>query len=301
MKTNFYDEIRLNTLKSWLVMSLFLVLLVALSYVAGYILGDFYILPILIIIFGMIYMVIMYFAGSSMILAMSGAKETSKKQFPFLVNTVEGLAIAAGLPTPKVYVIEDTALNAFATGRDPQHSAIAVTTGLMAKLDRQELEGVIAHEMAHIRNFDIRVMMLAAVLVGIITLLSDIMLRMFLFGGTHNSSRKEGGSLQIIFIIIGLALAILAPFIAQLIKLAVSRKREYLADAEGARLTRYPEGLASALEKISKDPDPLVDTANKATAHLYISTPFRKTKGFLVGLFSTHPPIEERIRRLRSM
>jgi heat shock protein HtpX len=199
---------------------------------------------------------------------------------------------------PKVYVIDDSALNAFATGRDPENSAIVVTTGLLKKMNRQELEGVIAHEMSHIKNYDIRVMMLASVLVGVLTLLSDVMLRSVLWGGGRDRDRGGG---SIILIVIGLALVILSPLIGYLTQLAISRRREYLADAEGAMLTRYPPGLASALRKIAKDPDPLVDNANRATAHLFISTPFRKRTDFFTNLFSTHPPIEERIRRLEAM
>jgi len=235
-----------------------------------------------------------------MILSMSGARQVTKKEFPYLYHTVEGLAIAAGVPTPKCYVIEDSAMNAFATGRDPQHASITVTTGLLKVMNRQELEGVVAHEMSHIKNFDIRMMMLAAVMVGVITLISDFLLRSFLWGG-HNREKKDMGQIGLIIIVVGIALAIFAPIIAQMIKLAVSRKREFLADANGALLTRYPPGLASALEKIKKDPDPLVDKANKATAHLFISTPFRKTKSFFSSMFATHPNIDDRIKRLRTM
>jgi heat shock protein HtpX len=218
-----------------------------------------------------------------------------------LINTVEGLAIAAGLAKPpKVYVIEDSALNAFATGRDPEHSSITVTTGLLEKLTKLELEGVIAHEMSHIKNFDIRVMMLAAVMVGLTVLLSDFLLRSFLWGRGGRS--RENNQMTAVFIIVGLALAILAPLVGEAIKLAISRKREYLADASGALLTRYPKGLADALKKIKGDPDPLVDHANKATAHLFISTPFRKSKkSFMKKLFSTHPPIDQRIKKLENM
>ncbi|MCK5322463.1 MAG: M48 family metallopeptidase, partial [Candidatus Aenigmarchaeota archaeon] len=193
--------------------------------------------------------------------------------------------------------------NAFATGRNPEHASVTVTTGLLNKMNRQELEGVIAHEMSHIKNYDIRMMMLTTVLIGVVTLLSDFLLRSFLWGsiGGRRDNREGGGQAAIIFIVIGLALAILAPLIGQMIRLAISRKREFMADASGASLTRYPEGLASALEKIRKDPDPLVDKANKATAHLFISTPFRKTKGFTAKLFATHPPIDERIQKLRKM
>jgi heat shock protein HtpX len=192
-------------------------------------------------------------------------------------------------------------MNAFATGRDPEHASITVTTGLLKVMDRQELEGVIAHEMSHIKNYDIRVMMLVVVLIGIVTLLSDFLLRSFLWGGAGRKRDNDSGNLGLIMIVVGLVLAILSPLIGEMIRLAVSRKREFMADANGAILTRYPPGLASALKKIAKDPDPLVDKANKATAHLFISTPFRKKKSFMSGLFATHPPIEERIKRLEQM
>ncbi|MFA6888476.1 MAG: zinc metalloprotease HtpX [Candidatus Woesearchaeota archaeon] len=296
---NIHDQSRWNKIKSWIILSLFIILISALGYIIGFVYGS----PIpgfVLAIFGaLLYSVIMYFQGDSIILATTGAREVTKKEYPYLFHTVEGLAIAAGIPTPKAYVIEDTALNAFATGRDPQHASVTVTTGLLNKLNRQELEGVIAHEMSHIKNFDIRMMMLTAVFVGITILLSDFLLRSFLWGS--GSRDRENNQMTIIFIVIGIILAILAPLIAELIKLAVSRRREYGADADGALLTRNPEGLASALEKIKNDPDPLVDKANKATAHLFISTPFRKTKGFFTGLFSTHPPIDERIKILRGM
>lgn len=270
------------------------------GFAIGFVLGSPFAGIIIAVIFTLIYSWIMYYSGSNMILSISGAKEVTKAEYPHLFHAVEGLTIAAGLPVvPKCYVIKDDALNAFATGRDPKNSAIAVTTGLMEKLNRQELEGVIAHEMSHIQNYDIRVMMIASVLVGVIILLSDVLLRSFLFGGGR--SNNDDNKAQIIFIVVGLVLAILAPFIAQLIKLTVSRKREYAADANAVSLTRYPAGLAGALRKIAGDPDPLVDNANKATAHLFISSPFRKKKGGLSRLFSTHPPIEERIKRLEAM
>ncbi len=278
---------------------MFIILISLLGYVAGAIygspLGGFF----LAALFAMFYAVIMYAQGDRIILATTGAREATKKEYPHLWHTVEGLAIAAGIQKPKCYVIDDTALNAFATGKDPKHASITVTTGLLNKLNRQELEGVIAHEMSHIKNYDIRVMLLTAVLVGITILLSDFILRSFLWG--RGGRDRNNNQMVIILIVVGIALAILAPLIGELIKLAVSRKREFLADASGALLTRYPDGLASALEKISKDPDPLVDKANKATAHLFISTPFRKKTGIMTKLFSTHPPIEERIKRLREM
>jgi heat shock protein HtpX len=203
---------------------------------------------------------------------------------------------------PEVYVIEDGSPNAFATGRDPQHAAIAVTRGLLQKLDHLELEGVIAHELSHIGNYDIRLMTVVVVLVGLVALMADFMLRLTFFGaGSRSSNRGRNGGAAVL-IIYGLALlaVILTPIAAQLIRFALSRQREYLADASGALLTRYPEGLARALEKISADPDPL-EVANKATAHLYINDPLREHGSFLNNLFSTHPPIEERVRRLRAM
>ncbi len=297
---NVHEEVRKNKIKTFLIVSLFIVLISML----GYALGMLYNNPIFgfsIAAFGaLFYAVIMYIQGSNIILKTTGAREVTKKEYPHLFHTVEGLAIAAGIPTPKCYVIDDTALNAFATGTKPEKASITVTTGLLNKLNRQELEGVIGHEMSHIKNYDIRVMLITAVLVGITILLSDFIIRSFLWGG-HNRERKDAGQLTIILIIVAFVLAILAPIIGEMIKLAVSRRREYLADASGALLTRNPDGLASALEKIRGDPDPLVDKANKATAHLFISTPFRKKKGFVTGLFATHPPIEERIKRLKAM
>jgi heat shock protein HtpX len=234
---------------------------------------------------------------------MTGARPVTKGEYPYLYNTIEGLALSAGVPTPKAYVIDDSALNAFATGRDPKHASITVTTGLLKVMNRQELEGVIAHEMSHVKNYDIRFMMLTTVLVGLVTLLSDFILRSMWYGrgGGRRDEGGRGGQAQILLLLVGFLFALLAPFIGQLIRLAISRQREYLADANAAVLTRYPPGLASALEKIRKDPDPLVDNANKATAHLFISTPFRDETGFVVNLFSTHPPIAERIKRLREM
>lgn len=300
-KRNFFTEVTANKWKSYLLMFGFILVISSLGGVFGYIYGDFTFVTTITIVATIIYTIIMYYVGGNLLLALSHAKPVTKKEYPHYYNTVEGLAIAAGVPVPGIYVINDTALNAFATGRDPKHSAICVTTGLLNKLNRQELEGVVAHEMAHIKNFDIRVMLFAAVMVGVITLLSDVLLRVFLYGGHARSEKREANQLTMIMVVIAIVLAILSPLIAQLIKLAISRKREFAADAQGAILTRYPEGLASALEKIKGDPDPLVDTANKATAHLYISTPFRKAGGWLAGLFATHPPIDERIKRLRAM
>jgi len=298
-----FDETRSNKLRSWLLLFFFFILISALGTVIGLMYNNIYIGVVIAMIVAVVYSLIGYYSGDSMILKMSGARSVTKKEYPYLFHTIEGLAISAGIPTPKAYVIDDSAMNAFATGRDPQHASITVTSGLLKVMNRQELEGVLAHEMSHIRNYDIRFMMLAAVMVGIVVLLSDFLLRSFFWGGARrrSSSDRGGGQLAIIFIAIGLVLAILAPIIGQLIKMAISRKREFMADASAATLTRYPPGLASALKKIAKDPDPLVDKANKATAHLFISTPFRKKKGFVTDLFSTHPPIAERIKRLEQM
>jgi heat shock protein HtpX len=300
-KTNFYKEIQENNWRTFGLFLVFALFIVGFGWLIGLYLGDMIAGLILTLIVGAVYALIAYLFGSAMILAMSGAKEATKPEYTYYINTVEGLALAAGIPTPKCYVIHDSALNAFATGISPKHGAVTVTTGLLAKLNRQELEGVIAHEIAHIKNYDIRTMLIASVFVGLVTLLSDFFLRLTIFGTGHRDSDRGDARFQIIMLILGLLLAILAPIVAYLIKLAVSRKREFVADAEGARLTRYPEGLASALEKIAGDPDPLVDGANKATAHMYISTPFRKKKSFWINMFSTHPPIEERIKRLRAM
>jgi heat shock protein HtpX len=300
----FFDEVRRNKLRSSLIIFFFLVFVLALGGFVGWYYsagapGGWVGGAVLAFIVGGVYFLIAWFAGGNMILSMTGAREATKKEFPYLINTVEGLSVAAGLPTPKAYVIDDSALNAFATGRDPNNSAICVTTGLLKTMNRQELEGVLAHEMSHIKNYDIRVMLLASVLVGVLTLISDFTLRSMLWG--KGSDREGGGSFRIILLVVGLVLLILSPLIGQLIQLSISRKREYLADASGAMLTRYPPGLASALKKISKDPDPLVDNANRATAHLFISTPFRDKTSFWTNLFSTHPPIAERIKRLEAM
>ena len=244
-----------------------------------------------------------YYSSDKLVLAISKARPVTKEEYPYLYNVVEGLAIAAGVPAPRCYVIEDTAPNAFATGRSPQHAVICVTTGILEKLNRVELEGVVAHEMSHIKNYDIRLQTVIVVMAGVVALLSDWMLRSFFWGGgRRRGGRDRGGSggAGAVLIIVGLALAVLSPFIATIIQLAVSRKREFLADASGAMLTRYPAGLASALRKISADTEPL-EAANKATAHLYIVNPLKDIKGVVNKLFSTHPPIEERIAALEKM
>src|SRR3989338_3234716 len=293
---NLHDQIRSNKRKSMFLVFVFLILIGFLAAVLGLILGNIIFGLVIGLIGAVIYTLIVFSSGSNMILSMTGAKPVTKAEYPHLYHTVEGLTIAAGLKNiPKCYVIKDSALNAFATRKNQDNSVIVVTTGLMNKLNRQELEGVVAHEMSHIMNEDIKVMMLAAVLVGVTVLISDVLLRSFIFG------KKNEGNSNLPLIILGIVLAIVAPIIAYLIKLGISRKREFMADASGAKLTRYPQGLADALKKISQDPDPLVDNANKATAHLFISTPFRNTKGWFTGLFSTHPDIKIRIQILEEM
>ena len=243
-----------------------------------------------------------YYWSDKIVLAISRARPVEKRDYPYLYNVVEGLAIAAGIPAPRCYIIDDTAPNAFASGRNPRNAVIVVTKGLIEKLNRLELEGVIAHEMSHIKNYDVLVQTLTVVMVGVVALLSDWMLRTFLWGGgrRRGGDKGKGGGGAAIFVAVGLVLAILSPLISQLVHLAVSRKREFLADASGALITRYPPGLASALRKIAADREPL-EAANKATAHLYIVNPLKDIKGAVNKLFSTHPPIEERIAALEKM
>jgi heat shock protein HtpX len=241
-----------------------------------------------------------YYGSDNITLAISHARPVTKEEYPYLYNVVEGLAIAAGVPTPKCYVIDDTAPNAFATGHTPKNSVICVTTGLLEKMNRAELEGVIAHEMSHIQNYDIRLQTLVVVMVGVVALLSDWIMRSFWWGGGRRRGGRDKGGAGAILLVVGLVMAAVSPLIAQLIRLAISRKREFLADASGAMLTRYPPGLASALRKIAADTEPL-EAANKATAHLYIVNPLKDIKGTVNKLFSTHPPIDERIARLEKM
>jgi len=244
-----------------------------------------------------------YFAGDRLVLAASGAKPVDEQKAPQLLNVVREIAIAANVPMPKVYLIDDTAPNAFATGRDPEHASIAITTGLLEKLDREELQGVIGHELAHVRNLDIRFSLLVGVLVGSIALLADFFLRFTFWGGGRRSrSDREGGGggLQAIMFVLALVLAILAPIAARLVQLAVSRQREYLADASSVELTRNPYGLERALAKISSDKE-VLEVANRATQHLYFTNPIKKFEERSSSLFSTHPAIVDRINRLRQM
>ncbi len=300
--TTIYEDIAANRRRTWLLMLLFVVLVAVVVELIALALGGGYIAGILTLIFAGLFVTFSYYSASSMVLGISQARQATHDENPDLYNLVENLCIGAGLPVPKIYIINDTAPNAFATGRDPQHAAIAVTSGLLQKMDKLELEGVIAHELSHVKNYDIRVMTLVVVLVGLLALLADFMLRFTWFGaGRRPSNRGRGEGLAgAVILLVALVAAILAPLAAQLIRFAISRHREYLADASGALLTRYPEGLARALEKIAADKEPL-EVANKATAHLYIANPLKGHKSWANNLFSTHPPIEERIRRLRSV
>ncbi len=295
-----YEQNTRNLWRSRILIFSFIMILVVLGYVFGAVSGFGWFGLVLALAIAGAMSFFSYYYSDEVALSVSHARPLSKEENPYLYNLIEGLALAAGIKAPKAYIIDDTAPNAFATGRNPEHAAIAVTTGLLQKLNRSELEGVIAHEMSHIRNFDIRISTIAVVLVGTIILLSDWMMRSFWFGRGRRRGGRESGNLQGILMIIGLVLMILAPIIAQLLQLAVSRKREFLADASGALLTRYPEGLASALEKLDADTEPL-EVANKATAHLYIVNPLKDHGGFVNKLFSTHPPIAERVKALRAM
>jgi heat shock protein HtpX len=244
-----------------------------------------------------------YFAGDKLVLAASGAKEVSQEMTPQLMNVVQEMALAAGVPMPKVYLIDDTAPNAFATGRDPKHASVAITTGLLQKLDREELQGVIGHELSHVRNFDIRFALLVAVLVGSIALLADLFLRFTFWGGGRRGGGdrdRGGGGLAAILFIVAILLAIVAPIIARIVQLAVSRQREYLADASSVELTRNPRGLEQALAKIAGDKE-VLEVANRATQHLYFTNPIKKFEERSSSMFSTHPNIIDRINRLRQL
>ncbi|HUT36518.1 MAG TPA: M48 family metallopeptidase [Planctomycetota bacterium] len=301
-----FELIRANKIKSWILILGLTSVLVVLGLIIGEVVapGGGGIVGVAIAVVIAAFMnLLAYYGGGSMVLAMSAAKEIEHKDSPQLFNVVEEMSIAAGIPMPKVYLIDDMAMNAFATGRDPQHAAVAITKGLLVKLNRDELQGVMAHEMSHVKNRDMLYMTLAVVLVGTVVLLADLFLRGMWYSGAggrrRRSSRDQGGA-QAILIIIGIIVAILAPLIARLLYLACSRRREYLADASAAALTRYPEGLASALEKLSGDRE-ILETANRATAHLYIVHPVRSLEEKASAMMSTHPPIQERIAILRNM
>jgi heat shock protein HtpX len=304
-----YNQVASNKFKTVLIMALFTVFVIFVTYIFTTALGLTQSEAIGFTTVFLVVALVMNFASfyfsDSIILAISGARKVEKKDNPELYRLVENLCLASGLPLPKIYIIDDTAPNAFATGRDPKHSAVAFTTGILQKLDRLELEGVVAHELSHIGNYDIRVMAVVTILVGLVALLADMFFRMMWWGGGRRDSNSDNkGGAAGILIIVAIVLAILSPVIAQLIQLAISRRREFLADASGALLTRNPDSLATALLKISADKEPL-EVANKGTAHLYIENPFKDRQkggvGWFAGLFNTHPSVEERVKALRSM
>jgi heat shock protein HtpX len=295
-----YDRISANKRETWLLMFAFIVIVGAMVTVVAYVFG----MPLVFAPFAFAglaaYALFSYFASASVALGVSGARQVGVTDEPELYRIVENLCIGSGLPMPKVYVIEDSAPNAFATGRDPKHASVAATRGLLDKLDKAELEAVMAHEMSHVGNYDIRVMTITVVLVGLVALLADIFMRWSIWGSGGRSSNKDKGGAAAVLVLVALMFAILAPVIAKIIQLAISRQREYLADASGALLCRNPDALARALAKISADPEPL-EAANKATAHLYISNPLKEHASALNNLFNTHPPVEKRIKLLHAM
>lgn len=284
-----YSEIAANKRKTWFIIALFVVIIGVLGWIIGGLTGEPSFLYLAFVVGG-VYALIQYFLAAKLATAMNGAHEVSKKQEPRLYRTVENLAITTGMPMPKVYVIEDRAPNAFATGRDPKHAVVAASRGLLDIMDDSELEAVMAHEMGHVKNYDIRVMMIVFGLVSAIGLIADFIMHYFWWSDDDNRNP--------LFIVLGLAAAILAPFVALLVQMAVSRRREFLADSTGALTTRYPEGLASALEKI-RDHGSVMKRQNTATAHLFFANPLKGKS--VAKFFSTHPPIEERIARLRKM
>ncbi|MDD4477015.1 MAG: M48 family metallopeptidase [Patescibacteria group bacterium] len=295
-----YSQISSNKRNSVLLMMAAIAILISLGYVFDLASGrQNYGGVAIAVFFSFIMTAVSYFQGDKIALWSTGAKPVLHDENQYLYHLVENLCITSGSPMPKIYVINDPAINAFATGRKPELASVAITRGAMEKLNKEELEGVLAHELSHIKNYDIRFMTLVAVIVGAVSILSNIFLRSRWFSGGRDSDRDNGGGqLAAIFMIIGIIFAILSPLIAELIKLAVSRRREYLADASGALLTRYPEGLARALKKIASENLPL-RSASSATAHLFIANPFNGKK--LSAMFSTHPPVEDRIKKLREM
>jgi heat shock protein HtpX len=302
---SFYNQISANKRNALLMAAAVVVVLGVLGFAIGYaVVGA----PEggigatgLALAFGSISGLASYFAGDKLVLTVSGAKEVDDTTAPQLMNIVREMAIAANIPVPRVHIIEDTAPNAFATGRDPRHASIAVTTGLLQKLDREELQGVIGHELSHVRNFDIRFALIVGVMVGAIAILADFFLRFTFWGGGRRSSNREGGGgAQAIVFVVAIVLAILAPVISRLIQLAVNRQREYLADASSVELTRNPYGLERALAKISGDAE-VLEVANRGTQHMYFTNPIKKFEARASGLMSTHPPIVDRINRLRQL
>jgi len=307
----FQTLIARNKRNSWLLIFIFTLFFVGLGLLIGYVWGGgdrrFSIATAVIAaVVAFLLTLASYYGGASAILSMSQARQITKADDPQLFNVVEELAIAGGIPMPEVYLINDTAMNAFATGRDPQHAVVAITTGLREKLTRDELQGVIGHELSHVRHYDILFAMLVAVMVGVLVMLCDVFLRSLWWGGSsrrRSSSRQReggGGLIQVVLFVIAIVLAILAPILARIIQMALSRQREYMADAGGVELTRNPTGLASALAKLAGDTE-VLEVANRATAPLYIIHPIKKFEERSSSIFDTHPPIQDRIRRLMAM
>src|SRR6476659_307809 len=307
MAETFYNQIAENRRNSFLLSLIVVFLFAVLGFAIGYAIsgsasGAIFVMGIAVL-FGGLAAVGSYFAGDSVVLAVSGAKEVDQASAPQLMNVVSEMAIAANVPMPKVYIIDDTAPNAFATGRDPKHASVAITTGLLEKLDREELQGVLGHELSHVRNFDIRFAMIVGVLVGSIALMADFFLRFtFWSGAGRRSSNDRGGGngAQAVFFVVAIVLSILAPIAARLVQLAVNRQREYLADASSVQLTRNPYGIERALAKISTDQE-VLEVANRATQHMYFTNPIKKFEERSSNLFDTHPPTLDRINRLRTL
>jgi len=305
-RQSFYQQIAQNKRRSWLLMFALGAILVLLGAVIGYAITGSTTGAGAVVVGALVLSILLsagaWFGGDSLVLAASQAKQVGPADAPQLINVVQELSLAAGVPMPRVFIIDDSAPNAFATGRDPAHASVAVTTGLLDKLDREELQGVLGHEMSHVRNYDIRFALLVGVLVGSIALLADMFLRVSFWSnvGGRRSRNDSGGGLQAILMVVALVLAIVAPFFARLVQMSVSRQREYLADASSVELTRNPIGLQRALAAISADTEPL-EVANRATQHLYIVNPIKKLDDRSGSLFSTHPPIRDRIDRLRAL
>jgi heat shock protein HtpX len=302
---SFYDQIGSNKRQSFLLAAVVVVVLGVLGYLIGFAISGSpsggVVATVLAVGLGSLSGVATYFGGDKLVLTASGAKPVDETSAPQLMNVVHEMAIAANVPMPAVYIIDDSAPNAFATGRDPQHASVAVTSGLLEKLDREELQGVLGHELSHVRNFDIRFTLVVAVMVGAIAILADFFLRFTFWGGGRRSNDREGGGgAQAVIFVIAIVLAILAPIIARFIQLAVSRQREYLADASSVELTRNPYGLERALAKISGDKE-VLEVANRGTQHMYFTNPIKKFEERSSGLMSTHPPILDRINRLRQL
>ena len=295
-----YKQIDSNKRKTVLLIAIFIIFVLFIGWAFGQYTDSGYVGLGFAGIFSIIMALTSYYAGDKIALATSGAKgPLEKNDNPYVYRMVENLAITSGLPMPKVYIIPDPAINAFATGRNPGHASVAITTGAIEKLENEELEGVVAHELSHVKNYDILVMTVVIVLVGLVALLSDIFIRMQFYGGGRRKD-NGGGNAQVILLVVGLVLLATSPIIGKIIQLAISRKREYLADASGSLLTRYPEGLARALEKIKAEGIPM-KKSNNATAHLFIASPFGRAKHVFSKLFATHPPIEDRVTALRKM